>query len=91
MRLGALRADDTVDAFWEAEVRCCIAVKPSHSESCLILAGELLSYGLTQNEILSTLDSTLAIGRHRKLLLACFDLKHLQASGLCSALELQQC
>lgn len=71
------------DVFWEAEVRCCIAVKPSHSESCLTLAGELqFSHGLTQNEMLPTS----AIGRHRKLLIACFDLKQLQAFGLHSAL-----
>lgn len=35
MRPGALRGGCMVGMFWDAEVRCCIVVKPFHLESCL--------------------------------------------------------
>lgn len=88
---------DTVGVFWEAEVRCCIAVKPSHSESYANWRAAVLIWANPERnlahfrqclscwKIVSTY--SYSKGRHIKLLLiACFDLKHLQGSGLDSTL-----
>lgn len=97
MRLRALSVGDMVGVFWEAEVRCCIAVKPSHSESYANWRAAVLIWAnpewnlahfrqcLSYWKIVSTY--SYSKGRHRTLLLiAYFDLKHLQGFGLDSTL-----
>lgn len=63
MRPGALSVGCMVGMFWDAEVRCCIVVKPFHLESSTLAKGLQFSLKSTQNEILSSLNSTSATGK----------------------------